>query len=144
MDDIVYAVGASHAETSNAHYMSLALYSRRRRLAVVSVEDDVFRRSAVAWLPPQDASDAAKLYVVAFARDCARHVVPGGAPCVDVPRDDAFPGVALDESIELWERPYCAHERRKEHLWPPRSDGGVVRTVRPPVSYTHLTLPTKA
>lgn len=129
MDDIVYAVGASHAETSNAHYMSLALYSRRRRLAVVSVEDDVFRRSAVAWLPPQDASDAAKLYVVAFARDCARHVVPGGAPCVDVPRDDAFPGVALDESIELWERPYCAYDTTIGPWWPQMLLPTLVRAV---------------
>jgi hypothetical protein len=134
MDDIVYAVGASHVETSNAHYMSLALYSRARRLAVVSVEDQVFRRSAVAWLPSQDESEAAKLYVVAFARDCARHVVPVGSPCVNVPLDDVFPGVALSDSIELWERPYCAYDTTIGPWWRQMLLPTLVRAVPAPTS----------
>ena len=54
---------------------------------------------------------------------------PGGAPCVDVPRDDAFPGVALDESIELWERPYCAYDTTIGPWWPQMLLPTLVRAV---------------
>ena len=99
-DGIAYAIGSRHVASGNAHYASLAAYNSARRLAVVSVEDDVLQRSARGWIADAAADD---LYVIAFARNCSAHDV--AAPCVHLP-SSGFPAVAVDEVIELWERPY--------------------------------------
>jgi hypothetical protein len=106
----VYAIGVRHTATRNAFYHSIALYNRARRLAVVSVEDAFFRHSAAAW------STSNALYIVAFARDCARHDIGVGIPCVDVPQT-GFPSASPDESIELWERPYSTYSTTVGPWW---------------------------
>ena len=124
-DDLVYAIGVRHVWTRNAYYHSVALYNRARRLAVVSIEDAVFKNSAAPW----STSDA--FYVVAFARDCSRHDVPIGVPCVDVPQN-GFPSASRDESIELWERPYSTYSTTIGPWWQSMILPTLVRSIPAP------------
>ena len=102
---LVYAVGVNHAATGNAYYSNVALYAPSRLLAVLSVNDDEYARSARRWLPNVDTATADLFYVIAFARNCDKVTVPRDTRCVSVP-SSGFPSVALDADVVLWERPY--------------------------------------
>jgi hypothetical protein len=102
---LVYVVGVNHAATGNAYYSNVAAYNPSRLLAVLSINDEDFARTARRWLPNVDAVTADLFYVIAFARDCAKVTVPRDALCVSMP-STGFPSVALDADIALWERPY--------------------------------------
>ena len=103
---LVYVVGVNHAKTGNAYYSNVALYNPARLLAVTSVNDEEYARTARRWLPNVNQATADLFYVVAFARDCASVAIPSGTLCVDVP-SFGFPSVAVGVDAVIWERPYA-------------------------------------
>lgn len=101
--DFIIVVGVNHHSLGKATYQGLSIYDLKKLLGTGGVTEGKLYGTARRYDPSNPY--AADLYAYKFARNCN-----GDPDCVTVP--EQFPGVPLDNPIEITERAYLEPQTR--------------------------------
>jgi hypothetical protein len=96
-DEAFVLYGVNHAAAGMAEYSAAAVYSRDKRMGVVTLNDEQMVGTADRFVP--DHPDRDKLFAIDVRRDCT-----GSPHCLELGTE--FPGIALEENLFFMFRAY--------------------------------------